>query len=84
MQADLSEAKEILVQLREAIQQLEDRVIIQDDLLSYAWTIIANGGEGNWDRTSPDWHLAAITWRDRYHALLDVYGVGSSQVEEPV
>jgi hypothetical protein len=41
-----------------------------DDLLEAAWGIIANAGEGSWDRESPEWREAAIRWRDAYHAEL--------------
>jgi len=41
-------------------------------LLEAAWGIIANAGvpQGDWDSTSPEWHEAAVRWRDRYHDWL--------------
>jgi hypothetical protein len=44
-----------------------------DDLLHYAWTIIANvgtvTGEG-WDTQGEEWVQAAEIFRDEYHHLL--------------
>jgi hypothetical protein len=37
------------------------------DLPHAAWGIIANAGEGNWERESPEWQEAAAKWRDAYH-----------------
>jgi hypothetical protein len=45
----------------------DDRLM---DLCYTAWTIIANAGEGNWDRETPEWSEADGRWRDRYHAEL--------------
>lgn len=68
---------DILDLLREEIKEMQETQRLSDDLLSYAWTIIANAGCGathdgtiGWDNEAPDWHLAAITWRDRYHELI--------------
>ena len=41
-----------------------------NDLLDTAWTIIANAWSGDWDKATPEWHLAAIRWRDNYHETL--------------
>jgi len=43
------------------------------DLLQYAWTILANVSQGNWGMQEPDWQVAVVTWREKYHALLDEY-----------
>lgn len=42
-----------------------------DQLLESAWGIIANAGEGSWDREHPDWKDAAVKWREDYFAYLD-------------
>lgn len=42
----------------------------KDSLLYWAWTIIANAGEGDWTREFPAWQKAATEWRDRWHATL--------------
>lgn len=42
-----------------------------DDLIYTAWAIIANAGEGDWSRETPDWRDAAVRWRDRFHARID-------------
>lgn len=42
-----------------------------DDLIYTAWTIIANAGEGDWDREDHRWKEAALRWRTRFHAYLD-------------
>lgn len=38
-----------------------------DDLIEYAWGIIANAWGGDWSKASVDWQDAAKKWRDRYH-----------------
>jgi hypothetical protein len=38
--------------------------------LEAAWGIIANAGNGDWNRENTDWRDAAIRWRDRYHQFL--------------
>lgn len=60
---------ELMGALRAEHRKIEEHIKAQDDLLSYAWTIIANAHGGDWDQAKPDWHLAAITWRDRFHEL---------------
>lgn len=42
----------------------------QDDLIDWAWTIIANAGGGDWLRESNDWQKAAAGWREAYHKHL--------------
>jgi len=41
-----------------------------DPLLEEAWGIIANAGGGDWKKEAPEWHAAAIRWREAYHARL--------------
>lgn len=50
------------------------------DLLSEAWTIIANANGGQWEQVDPGWRVAAERWQDRYHQLLDKQNV--SEVDE--
>lgn len=38
-----------------------------EDLLEWAWGIIANAGGGNWELESQEWREAAARWRDAYH-----------------
>lgn len=40
-------------------------------LLYWAWTIIANAHEGNWENATPEWRDGATSWRDAYHVWLD-------------
>jgi hypothetical protein len=40
-------------------------------LAHWAWAVIANANEGNWEAATPEWQDAARTWRDRYHDWLD-------------
>jgi hypothetical protein len=40
------------------------------ELCYIAWTIIANAGDGNWERESEEWQEAAKRWRDEFHAEL--------------
>ena len=42
-----------------------------DDLLHWAWTIIANAGGGDWEKESDEWQSAVVKFRQRYHAYLD-------------
>ena len=44
---------------------------LEESLISYAWTIIANAGEGDWTRETQTWQDAAARWRGQYHAWLD-------------
>lgn len=48
----------------------DERVRGVTDLEEFAWTIIANAGEGDWQRESRDWRDAAARWRGQYHAKL--------------
>lgn len=51
----------------------EDEIIdTADELLYTAWTIIANAHGGRWEEADPLWKTAAINWRDRWHARLDL------------
>jgi hypothetical protein len=52
------------------------------DLEEFAWTIIANAGEGDWLRESKAWGEAAVRWRTEYHAKLDA--APREPVPEPV
>ena len=49
-----------------------------EGLLNWAWTIICNAGEGDWERESGEWQLVARNFRDAYHAYLDTYGFGGT------
>lgn len=49
-----------------------DEEPLVDDLLMFAWGLIANAGEGDWSRESEEWNIAARKWRDQFHARLDV------------
>ncbi len=41
------------------------------NLLEWAWSIIANAGDGNWDLNEKKvWRVAASKWRDEYHRQL--------------
>ena len=43
-----------------------------EHLLSLAWGIIANAGQGDWTREGHEWRDAATRWRDQYHRYLDL------------
>lgn len=43
-------------------------------LLEAAWGLIANAGEGDWEREHAEWREAAARWRDRYHEWLKEHG----------
>ena len=43
-----------------------------DEVIMAAWGLIANAGEGNWERETPEWQEAALRWRDEmFHPWLD-------------
>ena len=52
----------------EEIRELGDSV---EDLLEFAWAVIANAGAGDWQRETEGWRGAALRWRDQYFAWLD-------------
>lgn len=42
--------------------------------LELAWGLIANAGEGDWDRERPEWKEAAIRWRnEHWHPALKLF-----------
>jgi hypothetical protein len=41
-----------------------------EELLIWAWAIIANAGGGDWSREPDEWRTAAVRFRDEYHRLL--------------
>ena len=38
-----------------------------DDLLDWAWLILANVSGGRWSEQSEDWQEVVIKWREKYH-----------------
>lgn len=71
--ADLVLAEGVLPDARPSEPSLPKEIVMtetQEDLVEAAWGIIANAGQGDWDREHPDWKAAAERWRDRYHATL--------------
>ena len=42
----------------------------QDEMLMWAWAIIANAHEGDWSIATQEWRDAAAHWRDAWHASL--------------
>jgi hypothetical protein len=47
-----------------------DETMTQQDLIDYAWSIIANAGGGDWSKETEEWRGAAEKWRDQYFELL--------------
>lgn len=43
----------------------------RDELLMFAWGIIANAYGGDWDKATSTWKKAAESWRDQWHKLRD-------------
>ena len=60
----LLDARSLLAERDRTIEELRG-------LLESAWGIIANAGEGFWERESVEWQLAANRWRAAYFAALD-------------
>lgn len=56
-------------------------VIPQDDLIIYAWTIIANGITHDAD---PRWVEAAFKWRDQFHKWLETRSFSDLDLEDDV
>lgn len=56
----------------EPVNDLDEITLATARIALYtAWTIIANAYEGNWDRATPEWRMAAERWRDEmFHRLL--------------
>lgn len=48
----------------------EDAPLQNLDLAEFAWGVIANVSEGNWEAQTEEWCDAARRWRDNYHAEL--------------
>jgi hypothetical protein len=46
------------------------------DLAEFAWGIIANANEGDWEKATPEWQDAAKRWRTQYHDLLPKVSAG--------
>lgn len=44
-----------------------------NDMLYMAWTIIANAGEGDWQKEGTEWQRAAENWRDEWHQYISDY-----------
>jgi hypothetical protein len=53
-----------------------------DDLIEFAWGVIANASGGNWEKESAEWRGAAARWRDQYHRYLDANGTLGKVFEE--
>jgi len=51
------------------------------ELISGAWGLIANAGEGDWTRESPEWQEAAKVWRENWHKYLDRHILRSSRAK---
>ncbi len=41
----------------------------KDELLEFAWGIIANAYSGDWEAARPRWKAAAEKWRDQWAAF---------------
>ena len=67
--AEKVDVDELLVRLSQKDTHIQETARLlkeKDDLLEYAWGIIANAGAGDWDRERPDWKEAAKKWRSDY------------------
>jgi hypothetical protein len=49
---------------------MNDEMLTQEDLIEYAWGIIANVSGSDWTQQSEVWQGAAAKWRDQYHDYL--------------
>lgn len=54
----------------DAAWRFAKRLMIAQDMLYQAWTVIANAGDGDWDKETADWCRAARQWRDEWHEYL--------------
>lgn len=58
-----------MTEIRKEILQDSEQTV--DDLLHWAWTIICNVSQGNWEQQPEEWVNAAEKFRDAYHVHLD-------------
>ncbi len=71
----------VFEQVRAAVAEERER---SANLLEAACEIIANAGEGDWNREHPKWKRAAEKWRDEYHAPFATGARGQSPATEHV
>lgn len=45
-------------------------MISERELLEFAWGILANVSNGDWQQQSNEWQHAVINWRDKYHSYI--------------
>jgi hypothetical protein len=51
----------------------------EPELLEFAWDIIANAGEGDWHKETPEWFDAATVWRENYFKWLKSRATSTSR-----
>ena len=57
------------VEIAKGVARIIDPLL---DSIEYAWTIIANANDGDWDKANPEWKKAAEKFRDEHwHKILD-------------
>lgn len=59
--------KALIEDIKSAIEKATEET---NELLDWAWTILANAGGGDWTKESKDWQGAVVKWRDEYHKNL--------------
>ena len=65
--------------LLEAIRQVRAAIAGLVEHIDLAWGVIANAGDGDWSKESPEWRGAAERWRDRYIAGLGIEAASTSE-----
>jgi len=71
--ADVPEQnKALMIAVCAEILETSGRAVLEAQLsmLEWAWAIMANAGEGNWEHESKDWQEAAARWRDQYNMII--------------
>ncbi len=65
---EISRLRSLLKADNEAREKTEALMKTKNDLLEWAWGVIANAGPslGDWDGSDPKWKEVAIAWRDSY------------------
>ncbi len=71
------ERDEIVVRLRDLKAKISELPTNDDGkqseeeyIMEWAWSVISNALDGDWDKANLQWKRAAELWRDRYFAYL--------------
>ena len=70
--------------LESNLEAANERIRRLERCLDLAWGLIANAGQGCWEREHPDWKKAAEQWRDQqFHPIMSKKSVLSLKGPKP-